>query len=111
MEEMLGLGGKDFGINRKFLDSKGAKQAAAVVTQEQEEREPTPAEIRNQQILDDFKERRGASLFEQHAKGDLLCLIFSFADIAHMRSDYFISSHRGLEGEDKGAGGSGCVFR
>lgn len=70
MESILGLGGEGFGTTRKFLDSKGAKKLAASMSKDNETREPTPAEVRNQQILDEYRERRGASLFEDHAKGN-----------------------------------------
>ena len=72
MEEMLGLGGEGFGKNRTFADAKGAKKIAASMSAKGveltgEPKELTAEEIKSQEILEEYKKRRGESLFEQHA--------------------------------------------
>lgn len=50
MEEILGLGGEGFGKTRKFMDSKSARKIAQQSTQDGEMREPTAAELKNQEV-------------------------------------------------------------
>jgi hypothetical protein len=50
MEEILGLGGEGFGKTRKFMDSKSARKSAQQSTQDGETREPTAAELKNQEV-------------------------------------------------------------